>query len=192
MALHSSLLSATLGCVPSFRIASRLRAPPERVWAHATSMVGINHELAPLLRMTHPPRMTALGDISPPLGTPLFRSIILLFGVLPIDFDDVTLEAVEPGRGFRERSRTLSQRQWRHERSLEPMDGGVRLVDESRSSQRSQVQGRSSRRCCTWSSGTAIGSRWGCSGARWRGFACCDRRPARFDMPSTAATRVRE
>jgi ligand-binding SRPBCC domain-containing protein len=129
MALHSSLLSAILGCVPSFRIASRLRAPTERVWAHATSMAGINHELAPLLRMTHPPRMTALGDISPPLGTPLFRSIILLFGVLPIDFDDVTLEAIEPGRGFRERSHTLSQREWIHERSLEPTDGGVRVAD---------------------------------------------------------------
>ena len=115
--------------MPSFRIASRLRASPERVWAHATSMAGINQELAPLLRMTHPPGMTALGDLSPPLGTPLFRSIILLFGVLPIDFDDVTLEAVEPGRGFREHSRTLSQRSWIHERSIESIDSGVRLVD---------------------------------------------------------------
>jgi ligand-binding SRPBCC domain-containing protein len=115
--------------VPSFQIASRLCAPPERVWAHATSMAGINHELAPLLRMTHPPEMTTLGDLSPPLGTPLFRSIILLFGVLPIDFDDVTLEAIEPGRGFRERSRTLSQREWIHERSCEPVEGGVRVTD---------------------------------------------------------------
>ena len=115
--------------MPSFRIASCLHAPPERVWAHATSMAGINHELAPFLRMTHPRGMTALRDLSPPLGTPLFRSIILLFGVLPIDFDDVTLEVVEPGRGFREHSRTLSQRSWIHERSIEPVDGGVRLVD---------------------------------------------------------------
>jgi ligand-binding SRPBCC domain-containing protein len=115
--------------VPSFRIASHLRASPERVWAHATSMAGINHELAPLLRMTHPPGVTALGDLQPPLGTPLFRSIILLFGIVPIDFDDVILEAMEPGRGFRERSRTLSQRTWLHERSIEPLDEGVRLVD---------------------------------------------------------------
>lgn len=115
--------------MPSFRIASHLRAPPERVWAHATSMAGINHELAPLLRMTHPPGTTALGDLSPPLGTPLFRSVILLFGLVPIDFDDVTLESIEPGRGFRECSRTLSQRRWIHERSLEPVAGGVRVED---------------------------------------------------------------
>src|SRR5262249_48624740 len=57
------------GRVPSFRIASQLRAPAEQVWAHATSMAGINHELAPLLRMTHPPGMSTLGDLSPPLGT---------------------------------------------------------------------------------------------------------------------------
>ena len=39
------------------------------------------------------------------------------------------MEAVEPGRGFREHSRTLSQRSWIHERSLELTDDGVRLVD---------------------------------------------------------------
>jgi ligand-binding SRPBCC domain-containing protein len=115
--------------MPAFRIASRLAAPSERVWAHATSMAGINHELAPLLRMTHPPELSSFGEQSPPLGTPLFRSVILLFGVVPIDYDDVTLDAVEPGRGFRERSRTLSQRAWIHERSLEPAESDVRLVD---------------------------------------------------------------
>ena len=128
-ALRSGPPSASIERVPSFHIASRLRAPPERVWAHATSMAGINHELGPLLRMTHPPGMTSIGDLSPPLGMPLFRSIILLFGVLPIDFDDVTLEVFEPRRSFRERSPTLSQRQWTHERSLEPTDDGVRLLD---------------------------------------------------------------
>jgi ligand-binding SRPBCC domain-containing protein len=115
--------------VPSFRIASRVCASPEQVWAHATSAAGVNYELAPLLRMTHPPGMSSLVDISQPLGKPLFRSKILLFGVLPIDFDDVTLEAIDPGRGFRERSPMLSQKAWIHERSLEPLDGGARVVD---------------------------------------------------------------
>jgi len=44
--LRSDPPSASLEPVPSFRIASQLRALPERVWAHATSMAGINHELA--------------------------------------------------------------------------------------------------------------------------------------------------
>jgi hypothetical protein len=92
-------------------------------------MAGINHELAPLLRMTHPRDLDALGDRTPPLGEPLFRSVILLFGVIPIDVDDVALDALEPGRGFRERSRVWSQRTWIHERFLDPVPEGARLVD---------------------------------------------------------------
>jgi ligand-binding SRPBCC domain-containing protein len=115
--------------VPSFSIASTLRAPPDRVWAHISSMAGINEELSPYMRMTHPPGMTELGDRVPPMGVPLFRSVILLFGVLPVDLDDVIFESLEPGRGFRERSRTLSQREWMHERLLSPVDGGTRLSD---------------------------------------------------------------
>jgi hypothetical protein len=79
--------------------------------------------------MTHPRDFTSLGDPTPTLGKPLFRSILLLFGLLPIDLIDVTLEALEPGRGFRERSPVLSQRTWIHERFLDPLPEGVRLVD---------------------------------------------------------------
>ncbi|MFT3766640.1 MAG: hypothetical protein QM820_14165 [Minicystis sp.] len=115
--------------MPSFQLTSHLRAPAERVWAHATSMAGVNHELAPLLRMTHPAHLTSLEGHDAPLGKPLFRSVILLFGVLPIDFDDVTFESLEPGRRFVERSRTLSQHVWRHERTVEPEEGGCRVTD---------------------------------------------------------------
>jgi ligand-binding SRPBCC domain-containing protein len=115
--------------VPSFRIASHLRAPPQQVWAHASSMAGVNHELGPILRMTHPPGMTAIDDRAVPLGVPLFRSTILLFGVLPVDYDDLTLESLEPGRGFRERSRMMTQREWIHERTIDPDEGGAILTD---------------------------------------------------------------
>jgi ligand-binding SRPBCC domain-containing protein len=54
------------------------------------------------------------------LGERIFRSWVLLFGVIPIDYDDITLIALEPGRGFHERSRMLSMRVWEHERTLEP------------------------------------------------------------------------
>ena len=40
--------------------------------------------------------------------------------MIPIDYDDLTLVALEPGRGFHERSRMLSMRVWEHERTLEP------------------------------------------------------------------------
>lgn len=62
-------------------------------------------------------------------GRTLFRSWILLFGVLPVEYDDLCLVELEPGRRFLERSTLLSQRVWQHERSLEPVPGGTRLRD---------------------------------------------------------------
>src|SRR6185503_11303207 len=59
----------------------------------------------------------------------LFRCWVLLLGILPIDYDDLTLVRVEPGRGFLESSTMLSQRRWRHERLLEAVAGGCRVTD---------------------------------------------------------------
>jgi ligand-binding SRPBCC domain-containing protein len=66
------------------------------------------------------------------LGERLFRSWVLLFGVLPIDYDDLTLVAIEPGRGFQERSRMLSMRVWEHDRTLTPDGTGCVVRDELR------------------------------------------------------------
>jgi ligand-binding SRPBCC domain-containing protein len=110
--------------VRSFRVSSALRASPEAVWARAATIEGVNAELAPFARMTSPGeggiRAGALG-----------RSWILLGGVLPVDYDDLCLEAVETGRGFRERSRLGSCSAWHHDRTLHPLPGGgTRVVDE--------------------------------------------------------------
>ena len=64
-----------------------------------------------------------------PLGERWFRSRLLLFGVLPVDYDDLTLVSIEPGRGFHERSSMLSMRVWEHERTLEPAEGGTLVRD---------------------------------------------------------------
>jgi hypothetical protein len=63
------------------------------------------------------------------LGERLFRSWVLLFGVLPIDYDDLTLVAIEPGRGFQERSTMLSMRAWEHDRTLEGDGSGCVVRD---------------------------------------------------------------
>jgi ligand-binding SRPBCC domain-containing protein len=106
----------------SFRVSSILHAQPAAVWARVTTIDGVNAELMPLVRMT------GEGEIG--VG-PLGRSWILLGGVLPIDYDDICLEAVEPGRGFRERSRLGSCSAWHHDRTLLPLAGGrTRVVDE--------------------------------------------------------------
>jgi ligand-binding SRPBCC domain-containing protein len=108
---------------------SELGSPPDRVWRWITSLEGISRELAPLMRMTTPPGVTAITDLQVRLGTPLFRSWILLFGVLPIDRSDLTLLELEPGQGFLEQSPMLSMRMWRHERRLAPRGDGTLLTD---------------------------------------------------------------
>jgi hypothetical protein len=111
------------------RIGSTLRAEPAAVWARATSAEGINAELGPLLRMTTPRGVESL-DLHALEPGPLGRSWLLLFGVLPVDYDEIGLERIEPGRGFLERSTMLSQRLWEHERTIEPgAGGGATIVD---------------------------------------------------------------
>lgn len=111
----------------SFR--SELSAPPARVWSWITSADGIARELRPLLRMTMPRQVRRLQDAHLAPGRPLFRSWLLLFGILPIDRSDLTLLELVEGRGFVEESPMLALRRWRHERTLEPRGAGTVLTD---------------------------------------------------------------
>lgn len=113
-------------------VSSRLNAPPAEVWERVISPEGINDEMRPYLRMTLPPGVEQLDPESVEIGVPIGRSWILLFGLLPFDYDDVTLARLEPGRGFLERSKMLSQRSWEHERTLKPTDGGCLVTDRVR------------------------------------------------------------
>jgi hypothetical protein len=83
-----------------------------------------------------------LRDPDLPLGRRLCRSWILLFGLLPVDYDDLTLLRWRPGVEFLEVSPMLSQREWQHHRLLTPLDaGGTRLTDAVRFSPRLPVLG---------------------------------------------------
>lgn len=91
---------------------------------------GINHELGPWIRMTMPRglRHKTIDDVKP--GQQLGRSWLLLFGVIPFDYDDLGLAELEPGRRFLERSTMLSMRRWEHERSVTPAgDGACEVTD---------------------------------------------------------------
>jgi len=117
--------------VPRFEIVarSRLDAAPEAVWERVSTMAGVNDELGPFLRMTHPPGLDRLEPGVAELGKPAFRSRLLLFGVVPVDYDDVTIVRLDPGRGFLERSPLGSQRHWEHERRIDPASCGCTIVD---------------------------------------------------------------
>lgn len=113
----------------AFQRTSWLPAPAEQVWRHASSMVGVNRELAPLVRMTYPPDKTHLSAATVPLSRRAFRSWLLLFGVLPIDYDDLTFVALEP-LGFTEQSSMGTNQVWRHRRRIVPDGHGCFVIDE--------------------------------------------------------------
>jgi ligand-binding SRPBCC domain-containing protein len=116
-----------------FTIASRLAAPNDQVWQRVTTPEGVNGELMPIVRMTLPRGVKRLDLDSIPIGTPVGRCWILLFGLVPIDWDDLMLERLDPPNGFLERSSMLSMRVWEHERTLEPTpEGGCVLRDRVR------------------------------------------------------------
>ncbi len=116
----------------AFEVSSVLPAPPAEVWARVSTMAGVNAELAPFFRMTFPARFASIDPVEVPLGRRVFRSWVLLFGVLPVDYDDLAFERIEPGRGFLETSTMLSQRRWIHERTLDPEGTGCRVTDRVR------------------------------------------------------------
>lgn len=109
---------------------SKLSVSKEVLWRHMTSFEGINAELWPVAKMTAPAWIRALEPKTVQLGQRIFRSWILAFGILPIDYDDIVLEWLEQGRGFSERSTMLTQRRWHHDRWLhEEPDGTLRVED---------------------------------------------------------------
>ncbi len=125
------------------RVASRVSAPREEVWQRVTTPEGVNGELMPIVRMTLPRGVKRLDLDSVAVGKPIGRCWILLFGLVPIDWDDLVLERLDPPNGFLERSSMLSMRTWEHERRLEPTpDGGCVVRDRVRFEPRLPVPAR--------------------------------------------------
>jgi ligand-binding SRPBCC domain-containing protein len=108
---------------------SQVNAPAAEVWAQAVSPEGINHELSPFLRMTMPRGLRGQTIDDVPVGAPLGRSWLLLFGFFPVDFDDLSLAERGPGLRFLERSSMLTMSVWQHERTVEPAGVGARVTD---------------------------------------------------------------
>lgn len=122
----------------TFEIVSELAAPAAAVWQHAITMDGVSYELGPWLRMSAPPgarTLQFLPDVDAPvrLPLPLGRSWLLMFGFLPVDYDDLRIVEVDPGRRFLERSTMATMRVWQHERLVEPLgareDARCRVTD---------------------------------------------------------------
>lgn len=121
--------SLTAVAMTTLQFTSDLSATAGTVWAHAISPAGINRELAPLMRMTFPSSVAALSEDTVEPGRKICTSWFLLFGFLPIDRAEVTLQEIGPGRRFAEQSPLHSMRVWRHARSVFETDRGCVLED---------------------------------------------------------------
>lgn len=94
------------------------------------SMSAVNAELRPWVRMTSPARWAhcRLGEWT--TGEVLFRSVILLFGFLPVDVHSLRLASIDPlGRGFVEHSHSWCNKRWDHARTTTPTKTGCVVED---------------------------------------------------------------
>ena len=99
------------------------------VWDRVVDPEGINHEMRPWMTMTMPRAARGLTVETIPVGRPVGRAWLRLFGLIPFDYDHLTIVGLEPGRRFLEQSTMLSMRRWEHERTLTPVEGGTRVHD---------------------------------------------------------------
>jgi hypothetical protein len=82
---------------------SRLAAPPVAVWEQVASMTGVNAELMPAVRMTFPRACETLDRVRLDPQRPLVRSVLMLFGALPVDVHSLALATLDPGAAFSNR-----------------------------------------------------------------------------------------
>jgi len=113
-----------------FHKVSEIDSPIDQVWDSITTQEGINLEMGPYLKMTMPRRFRgkSIADVTP--GTRIGKSFLLLFGIIPFGYDDITITSIEPRRMFREESVMTGMRIWVHHRTLEPKGDKTVLSDE--------------------------------------------------------------
>ena len=103
---------------------SVINASKSVVWERVVTPEGINDEMRPWMTMTMPRGTAGLAIDSVPVGEPLGKAWLRLFGLIPFDYDALTIAELDPGTGFHEKSTMLSMRRWEHQRTLTEIDAG--------------------------------------------------------------------
>lgn len=83
----------------------------------------------PLLAMTAPPGIDRLTDVPMAPGQPLFRSRLLLGGLIPAGTSALTLLSLDMGSGLVEQSPMTGMAYWRHERRIVDAGTGCKVTD---------------------------------------------------------------
>ena len=116
--------------VQVFERSSVVPAPADSVWERVTSPAGINDEMRPWMTMTMPRSVRGMSVASVPLNVVLGRAWLRLFGLIPLDYDALSIIDLVPGRRFHEKSTMASMRRWEHERTLTPLDEEMTRVTD--------------------------------------------------------------
>ena len=87
-------------------------------------------EFYPFLYMTCPDTSMSISSVLV-TKVPLFRSLILLFGFIPFEYDLIRFEKVIDGERFSERSSMALMVEWNHDRELieSENNNGVEIID---------------------------------------------------------------
>lgn len=93
-------------------------------------MQNVNAELMPYVRMTYPDDKKEIGSNNVPLNTTLFKSVLLLFGFIPVDLHFLRLDKIDHGSAFYENSISLIQKYWKHTRILTAIGDKTLVRDE--------------------------------------------------------------
>ncbi|HYG94520.1 MAG TPA: hypothetical protein VD859_13140 [Nocardioides sp.] len=117
--------------MPTVIRTSVVPAPSALVWERVTNFAGVNHELMPFVRMVVPRHRRGTTVDDAPVGKRLGRFWMLYLGVLPLDYDDLTLTELVPGSHFQEVSTMLTMRRWEHRRELRPLGAGRTEVTDT-------------------------------------------------------------
>ena len=114
----------------TFTHRSEIAAGAVEVWNRVVTPEGINDEMVPWMSMSVPRGHPNLSIDNAPVGVPLGRAWLRLFGVVPFDYDRLTIAVIDPGRRFREESTMASMRAWVHDRTVEPTGIDSTLVTD--------------------------------------------------------------
>jgi hypothetical protein len=117
--------------LPGFTFSSKLPVPAEQVLA-TLNMVGVNAELYPLVKMTAPNCFAECSILGWPQRQQLFKSWVLLFGIVPIDHHSFYFDTINPEEGFSESSSSTTNAIWSHERKITPQPTGCCVIDTVR------------------------------------------------------------
>jgi hypothetical protein len=118
------------GLLCSVRCTTRLPVAQKAIWERVITPEGINDEIWPVIRMTVPRGLdgVTIDDVTPPAT--LGRSWFLAGGVLPIDYDMITIAALEPPEMFLEHSTMLTFSDWVHERRVQAVTAETSVLED--------------------------------------------------------------